>query len=69
MKFIDKSNKNSSIYFEINDKLRDFTNNSTERPIQRISESNVSREKGTDRKRQGHEQRTNGGHGRIRKKP
>ena len=65
---IDKSNKNS-IYFEINHELGVFNNDSSERPIQQISESNISREKSTDRKRQGHEQRTNGVYRQISKKP
>ena len=68
VKLIDKTNKDN-IYFEVNDELSEFNNGCTERPVQRISESNVSREKSTDRKWQEHEQCTNEGYGRITKKP
>ena len=54
-KLNDKTNKDNNIYFEINDELSDFNNDSTERPIQQISKSNISRQKSTDRRQQGHE--------------
>ena len=68
-KSIDDTNKDN-IYFEIKNELSDYNNDSTQWSIQRISESNTSREKmSTNRKQQGHEQSTNRGYGSINKSP
>ena len=48
VKLIDKANKNTSIYFKINDKLSDFNNDNFKRPVKRISESDTRRETSTD---------------------
>ena len=45
VKRIDKTNKSTSIYFEINDKLSDFINDNLKWPVQRIIESGAKREK------------------------
>ena len=52
VKRIDKTNKNTSIYFEINDKLSDFNNDKLKRPVQRIIESGSKRETSTDRQQE-----------------
>ena len=43
VKLLNKTNKNDNVYFETNDKLSDFNNDSVQykRPIQRVSESNI----------------------------
>ena len=40
---LNKTNKNDNVYFETNDELSDFNNDSVQykRPIQRVSESNI----------------------------
>ena len=48
VKLIDKTQKNTTIYFEINDELSDFTNGNLKRPVQRISEGDTREETGTD---------------------
>ena len=65
MQLIDKASKNSSIYFEINDKLSDFNNDNLKQPIQRINESDTRGETSTDRQQERHTARRNG---RISKK-
>ena len=52
MQLIDKASKNSSIYFEINDKLSDFNNDNLKQPIQRINESDTRGETSTDRQQE-----------------
>ena len=49
----DKTNRNDNIYFEINDELSDFNNDNVQykRPIQRLSENDISRTTDTDRNR------------------
>ena len=54
VKLIDKANKNTSIYFKINDKLSDFNNDNFKRPVQRISESDTRRETSTDGRQEQH---------------
>ena len=71
IKLIDKTNKNSSIYFEINNELSDFNNGSDKGTVQWVSEVCTSGTITTDGKRQRREQstaRTNR-HGRFSKKP
>ena len=48
VKIIDKTSKNTSIYFEINDELSDFNNDSFNRPVQQISEGDTRRETSAD---------------------
>ena len=48
VKLIDKTQKNTTIYFEINNELSDFTNGNLKRPVQRISEGDTREETGTD---------------------
>ena len=60
VKLIDKTNKNTSIYFEINDKLSDFNNDNLKRPVQQIIESGSKRETSTDRQQERHTTRSNG---------
>ena len=64
---IDKANRKNDIYFQINDELSDFNNDNiqSKRPIQQLSESNISRTTDTDINRQ----HTTKRHGRVRKKP
>ena len=50
VKIIDKTNKRTSIYFEINDELSDFNIGSFKRPVQRISEGDTRRETSADRR-------------------
>ena len=69
VKLIDKTNKNTNIYLEINDELSDFNNDNLKRPVQRISEGDTKREASTDRKQQRQEQCTTRSNGRISKKP
>ena len=52
VKVIDKANKNTNIYSEINDEVSDFSNDGNKQTVQRISESNISGVTTTDRKRQ-----------------
>ena len=42
VKLIDKTNKNTNIYSEINDKLSDFSNGIDKRTVQRISENSIN---------------------------
>ena len=65
-KLIDKTNKNTSIYFEINNELSDFNNDGLKQPVQRIGESDTRRKTSTDRQK---ERRTTRSNGRISKKP
>ena len=48
---IDQTNRNNNIYFDLNDKLSDFENNSVQYnwPVQRVSEGDTIRETSTDR--------------------
>ena len=62
VKIIDKTNKNTSIYFEINDELSDSNNDSFKRPVQPISEGGTRRETSADGR---HERRTTRRNGRI----
>ena len=41
IKIIDKTNKNTGIYFEINDELNDFNNDNFKRTIHQISEGDT----------------------------
>ena len=50
VKIIDKTNKRTSIYFEINDELSDFNIGSFKRPVQWISEGDTRRETSADRR-------------------
>ena len=68
VKLIDKTNKNTNIYFEINDKLSNFNNDNFKRPVQQIRESDSRGETNTNRKKQEQERHTTRKNGRISKK-
>ena len=69
VKLIDKTNKNTNIYFEINDKLSNFNNDNFKRPVQQIRESDSRGETSTNRKKQEQERHATRKNGRISKKP
>ena len=68
IKVINKINKNGCIYFEIDNELSDFNNDSAQskRPIQRISKSDIVRKARTDREHRQHITRNDR---RVSKKP
>ena len=66
VKIIDKTNKNTSIYLEINDELSDFNNGSFKRPVQWISEGETRKETSADGRQERNTTRSNE---RISKKP
>ena len=69
VKLIDKTNKNTNIYFEINNELSDFNNDNFKRPVQRISEGDNRGDTCTNGKQQGQERHSFRSNGRISKKP
>ena len=62
VKVIDNTNKNTSVYFKMNDELSDFNNGR----VQRISEGDTRKETRTPGRQKQHATRSNG---RISKKP
>ena len=69
VKLIDKTNKNTNKYFEINDELSNFNNDNFKQPVQQIREGDSRRETSTNRKKQQQERHTTRKNGRISKKP